>query len=434
LLDLAATIKHHFPTFFEDLNALPDYRKRKEYEMYEIVFGNLLIFLTRSGSRNQFDLSVNQNMADTIFKLFDVKLSIGDNLDKVISRLSERCLSELKVKMIKHLITKKRLDHLRFNGHFLLVFDGTGLYHYDYEPFEGCPYKVNGDTKTYYAQVLEAKLVGKGGWSLSIATEWLHNGEDISPKNKQDCELKAFKRLSQKVKDQFKRLPVIMLADGLYANDPVFTLCQSYGWNYLFTFKKGCIPQIYQDVQSILSVQQDRFEIEQLAYKNEATQELIAQKANFITAIEYKKHKVNWIDFTEEIRKEGEDWREENHFTYLTNLKVSKSNVFELVEAGRQRWKIENEGFNTQKNSKLALEHKYVRRDFERMKIYYELLQISHMLEQLTLKRKEIREKVKAIKVSIQQLFLDMAAVLRYVPLSQREVRQTNELKLTSYG
>jgi len=140
LLDLAATINHHFPTFFDDLNDLPDYRKRKEYEMYEIVFGNLLIFLTRSGSRNQFDLSVNQNMADNILKLFDVKLSIGDNLDKVISRLSAECLSELKVKMIKHLITKKRLDHLRFDGHFLIAFDGTGLYHYDYEPFEGCPY------------------------------------------------------------------------------------------------------------------------------------------------------------------------------------------------------------------------------------------------------------------------------------------------------
>lgn len=433
MLDVAATIKHHFPTFFEDLNALPDYRKRKEYEMYEIVFGNLLIFLTRSGSRNQFDLSVNQNMADNILKLFDVKLSIGDNLDKVISRLSAECLSELKMKMIKHLISKKRLDHLRFDGHFLIAFDGTGLYHYDYEPFEGCPYKVHGDAKIYYVQVLEAKLVGKGGWSMSIATEWLHNSEDISLKNKQDCELKAFKRLAQKVKDQFQRLPVIVLADGLYANDPVFTLCQNYGWDYLFTFKKGCIPQIYHDVQSILTVQQDHFEIEQLAYKNEATQELIAQKANFITDIEYKKHKINWIDFTEEIRKEGEDWQEENHFTYLTNLKVARRNIFELVEAGRLRWKIENEGFNTQKNSKLALEHKYAHRNFERMKIYYELLQISHMIEQLTLRRKKIREKVKTIKVSIQQLFLDMVAVLRHVPLSAQEVKQTNQLRLTSY-
>lgn len=433
MLDVAATIKHHFPTFFEDLNALPDYRKRKEYEMYEIVFGNLLIFLTRSGSRNQFDLSVNQNMADNILKLFGVKLSNGDNLDKVISRLSAECLSELKVKMIKHLISKKRLDHLRFDGHFLIAFDGTGLYHYDYEPFEGCPYKVHGDAKIYYVQVLEAKLVGKGGWSMSIATEWLHNSEDISLKNKQDCELKAFKRLAQKVKDQFQRLPVIVLADGLYANDPVFTLCQNYGWDYLFTFKKGCIPQIYHDVQSILTVQQDHFEIEQLAYKNEATQELIAQKANFITDIEYKKHKINWIDFTEEIRKEGEDWQEENHFTYLTNLKVARRNIFELVEAGRLRWKIENEGFNTQKNSKLALEHKYAHRNFERMKIYYELLQISHMIEQLTLRRKKIREKVKTIKVSIQQLFLDMVAVLRHVPLSAQEVKQTNQLRLTSY-
>ena len=67
------------------------------------------------------------------------------------------------------------------------------------------------------------------------------------------------------------------------------------------------------------------------------------------------------------------------------------------------------------------------------MKIYYELLQISHMIEQLTLRRKKIREKVKTIKVSIQQLFLDMVAVLRHVPLSAQEVKQTNQLRLTSY-
>ena len=66
------------------------------------------------------------------------------------------------------------------------------------------------------------------------------------------------------------------------------------------------------------------------------------------------------------------------------------------------------------------------------MKIYYELLQISHMLEQLTLKRKGVREKIKNIKTTVQQLFLDMVAVLRYVALSEQEVTYT--LKLTSYG
>jgi hypothetical protein len=38
---------------------------------------------------------------------------------------------------------------------------------------------------------------------------------------------------------------------------------------------------------------------------------------------------------------------------------VTKSNVVELVKAGRARWKIENECFNTLKNQGYYIEHNY---------------------------------------------------------------------------
>jgi len=37
-------------------------------------------------------------------------------------------------------------------------------------------------------------------------------------------------------------------------------------------------------------------------------------------------------------------------FVWLTNLKVISPNVLELAQAGRNRWIIENQGFNTQNN------------------------------------------------------------------------------------
>jgi len=49
---------------------------------------------------------------------------------------------------------------------------------------------------------------------------------------------------------------------------------------------------------------------------------------------------------------------------------------------GRLRWKIENEGFNTQKNSGFALEHAYGTGPWA-IKNFYLLMQLAHLIVQL---------------------------------------------------
>ena len=45
------------------------------------------------------------------------------------------------------------------------------------------------------------------------------------------------------------------------------------------------------------------------------------------------------------------------HFSWVTDLRVSKRNVYHLMRGGRARWKIENETFNTLKNQGYNFEH-----------------------------------------------------------------------------
>ena len=47
------------------------------------------------------------------------------------------------------------------------------------------------------------------------------------------------------------------------------------------------------------------------------------------------------------------------HFSWVTDLRVSKRTVFHLMRGGRARWKIENETFNTLKNQGYNFEHNY---------------------------------------------------------------------------
>lgn len=64
------------------------------------------------------------------------------------------------------------------------------------------------------------------------------------------------------------------------------------------------------------------------------------------------------------------------------------------AEAGRLRWKIENEGFNTQKNYGYCLEHMYSRL-YQGMKNHYYLIQIGHMIAQVMDSWESLWKKVK---------------------------------------
>ncbi|MDD3140543.1 MAG: hypothetical protein PHX08_16455 [Lachnospiraceae bacterium] len=71
---------------------------------------------------------------------------------------------------------------------------------------------------------------------ISIGTEFIENeNEDVS---KQDCELNAAKRLLEKLKKEYPRLPIVIQGDALYATEPFMRLCrEKYHWDYLFTQK-----------------------------------------------------------------------------------------------------------------------------------------------------------------------------------------------------
>jgi hypothetical protein len=74
---------------------------------------------------------------------------------------------------------------------------------------------------------------------------------------------------------------------------------------------------------------------------------------------------------------------DEQRFVYITNVPQNQHNVVETANSGRLRWKIENEGFNAQKNQGYALEHKFSRKSYPAMQNYYQLIQIAHMINQL---------------------------------------------------
>src|SRR5207244_2160270 len=96
---------------------------------------------------------------------------------------------------------------------------------------------------------------------------------------------------------------------------------------------------------------------------------------------------------------------QEHYFAWVTGLPVTRKTVEAIAQkGGRIRWKIENEGFNRQKNSGLNLEHVYST-DPEKWKVYYLLLQIAFLIVQLLERGSLLRRLAAEWGQNVGQLF-----------------------------
>lgn len=63
---------------------------------------------------------------------------------------------------------------------------------------------------------------------------------------------------------------------------------------------------------------------------------------------------INFLEYWE-ISKTGEV----KHFTWVTDIKITNENVYQLMQGGRSNWRIENNTFNTLKNQGYHFSHNF---------------------------------------------------------------------------
>jgi hypothetical protein len=410
------TIKHFFPRFKKELQKIEDYRKKSEYEISELLFGGISLFLFKQGSRNTFNNNKNEKYFQSNYeKLFGMRLPHQDTINDLFRVLNPLALEEFKTSMIRELIEKKALHQWRLDGkYFIVAIDGTGINSYSERHCEKCLTRTSKSGKRiYFHNVLEAKLVLPNGLAISLGTEWIENdGEDYI---KQDCELKAFNRLSVKLKKSFPRLPICIVGDGLYPNKTVFEICEKNSWEYIITLKDGNLPSVWEEAKSLLPLQKEnRLEITTIKKrKKEIT------KHQWTTEIKYKGHSLSWIK-TEEGNKK---------YVFVTSLNVNKKTVTQISSFGRLRWKIENEGFNDQKNGGYELKHKYSQVSLNATKNYYQSLQIAHMINQLVVLGQKLKNYLKK-KITIKHLWTELIAFLKYGSIDENYIKQLLEKRI----
>lgn len=359
------------------IGALEDPRKKDQctYELEHLIWLGLLIFILRLKSRWQLgSCSKRGNFLNNLNELTRSEAKRAahpDTLNHLLKRLPPEQTESIKVAMVKALIRDKRLKSARLRGEYLIAVDATDLFTFDERHCDQCLVTKHSSGKiTYSHKILEAKLITGDGMAISVASEPIENPSG-GFYDKQDCELKAFYRLAGKVRRLYPRTRLCLLMDGLYACKDVFDLCANNFWGFFIVFKKGSIPTLWK--QACETVR--RHPNNRLAISDEVGE----QRFSWAHNLSYEGNVLHAVFCKETKERE----RTTKTFAWLTDHRPSEDNVAELAnKGGRLRWKIENEGFNVQKNNDYDLEHVYGHQP-NAWKNYYQLLQIAHLIMQL---------------------------------------------------
>lgn len=321
--------------------------------------------------------------------------SVTEN--EFLARLEPEELERIQQNIVYTMIRRKTFNNARVLKKWQVIIDATELDEGNQKKNEHylsrCYNKgEKNEFMKYHRSVLDAKIYFGDTLVCSIASETIENSDEYINQSeetvKQDCESKAFVRLAAKIKKKFPQLPIIVTADSLYVTKTVLQICEKYHWDYIIRYKEGSAPSIAKEYHALPEKETVGTDIE---YQNQ---------------ILFQEFDVNLIYYRESRIEKGR--KKETEFAWITSIEITKSNAKKIVCAGRNRWKIENQGFNRQKHWQGNIEHACSFHE-RAQKNHYLMEQIADFMKQLYeyffLKKKEIKKLQKNISSELLASF-----------------------------
>lgn len=328
------------------------------YAIYSLKFPSLLNFENEMRNRRNFS---------NLKSLFGVERIPSDTrMREVIDEVNPEELRP----SFKNLFSRaQRANQLRdfsvLGGFYLLAGDGSGYFSSDKVSCSGCMVKRNKakGEELYHHQMFCGAIVKPGGDKvIPVCPEGIKN-QDGSTKN--DCERAAMKRFLFKYREDHPRLKTILLADALHSTLPNLDDLERLNMSYIMSVKPGSHETLFRGIEtwktlnSVRTVVQEKESGEKVKKKiireYRFTNGILLAQANVNRAVNF----LDFIETTQWVGKDGELKETRVHYSWITDLSIFDSNCEEFARAGRTRWKIENEVFNTLKNQGYNFEHNF---------------------------------------------------------------------------
>lgn len=211
-------------------------------------------------------------------------------------------------------------------------------------------------SRTYHHNMLCAALVHPDKREVFLLQTEPIIQQDGEEKN--DCERNAAKRLQSNIYKDYEvfqaqyraQYRFLFVEDALYANVPHLQQLEGNGYSYVLNVK----PDSHKTLFAQVAGKKQRNQLKTHVFAQNGVTHRFEWVNNLVLCNANPSLRVNFLSY-QKTEKNGKS----TTFTWITNISLDKNKVWAVMRAGRARWKIENETFNTLKNLGYRFEHNF---------------------------------------------------------------------------
>jgi hypothetical protein len=349
--------------FHQRLDQLPDHRKggnNTTYEIKDAVLSGLAVFFTQSPSflahQKKMEDTKGQSNASTLFGI--ERTPSTPQIRNLLDPIPPQRLSPMFRAIFEVLEENGKLAQFRaFNDSLFVALDGVQYFSSQKIHCDQCSQQQLNNGQILYSHKMVTAMVVSPNSSYVLPLE----PEFIQPQdghNKQDCEIAAAKRWLQQYGRSYATFNLTLLGDDLYAHQPFCQLLLKEKLKFIFVCKSDSHQTLYEWLDFLQAKPNETLPTLTRCHWNGKFAEIWTYR--YINQVPLRAGEnaldVNWCELT--ITRE--DTGQQLYLnSFVTNYHIDQDTVEAIVEAGRARWKTENEGNNILKNRGYYLEHNF---------------------------------------------------------------------------
>lgn len=341
--DMVKLLRQEFANFHDPRAA------NTVYPLEDVLISAFALFVFKYPSLLCFEQK-SRFVAPNLKRLFRLQNLCSDSqMRRIIDEVDPKAILRCFPKSFEVLEQLKMLRaFLYFKEHFLISIDGVHFFHSNKIHCDRCSVTHHqcGDISFSHSMLAAVLVHPEQKEVFPLAAEAIQK-QDGATKN--DCELNAAKRLTQALTQQYPGLSPIILEDALFANEPHLKQLIDNGWHFITSVK----PTKHQHLFKMLETRKKHGKTKHWTFDDG---HMIHRFwwSNDLPLNQNGTLRVNFLHYEQQDRK-GKITK----FSWITSFVLRKDNVFKIMRAGRSRWKIENEAFNTLKNQGYHFDHNF---------------------------------------------------------------------------
>ena len=396
VVEKVALMRGKLPGLLRKLAQIPDPREPKKikHKLTCLLLYGILGFVLQVASRREANRELSRPVfRENLLLLFPdlEKIPHHDTLKRLLNRIDVEQIQEAQMEIVRSLIGKKKFDNYLIEGCYPIAIDGTqkllSSTLWDAHYLERQVGDEKNKREQYYLCVVEANLVFSNGMSIPLMSEFLDYQQGDSGREKQDCELRAFYRLAERVHRAFPRLPIMLLLDGLYPCGPAIQVCIKNKWQFMIVLQDNSLPQVWEEYRGLVKLLEpsERWRMnwgsrcQQFHWVNQIEYEYQAGGRKRCVTVHMVVCRESWQEVE---RNSGEVVTKTARHVWLSSTPLSRENVHQRCNlAARYRWAIEA-GILVEKRCGYFYEHCFAH-SWSAMKGYHYLMRIAHLLNVL---------------------------------------------------